>query len=151
MPFAHWPLTLHADRGECGDRPRFWTTILRERCLEGKRTGYLRASEYSKMLYFYNELKNNYCLQHHGLLWEYYRKGMELVPLELKPVLDDLYKGRAFQYLTRGWDQKWTTQWITQLCSKRNTASFIHPQGSSHPRKCTQGAQLQERGNILCG
>ena len=41
-------------------------------------------------------------LQHHGLLWEYYRKGMELVPLELKPVLDDLYKGRAFQYLTRG-------------------------------------------------
>ena len=27
---------------------------------------------------------------------------MELVPLELKPVLDDLYKGRAFQYLTRG-------------------------------------------------
>ena len=41
-------------------------------------------------------------MQHHGLLWEYYRKGMELVPLELKPVLDDLYKGRAFQYLTRG-------------------------------------------------
>merc|ERR1719264_239515 len=41
-------------------------------------------------------------VQHHGLLWEYYRKGMELVPLELKPVLDDLYKGRAFQYLTRG-------------------------------------------------
>ena len=29
-------------------------------------------------------------LQHHGLLWEYYRKGMELVPLELKPVLDEL-------------------------------------------------------------
>ena len=44
----------------------------------------------------------NPLLQHHGLLWEYYRKGMELVPLELKPVLDDLYKGRAFQYLTRG-------------------------------------------------
>ena len=63
---------------------------------------YVQASIQSKITIFNIKSMHNRFLQHHGLLWEYYRKGMELVPLELKPVLDDLYKGRAFQYWTRG-------------------------------------------------
>lgn len=100
------PEPLYQDRGKCGNRPRVRAPVLRERRPEGKRVGHLRAGDdinyFVEIITQYESQQSNYALQHHGLLWEYYRKGMELVPLELKPVLDDLYKGRAFQYLTRG-------------------------------------------------
>ena len=46
---------------------------------------------------------------------------MELVPLELKPVLDDLYKGRAFQYLTRGRVEEF---FFSKIASLNQTSCF---------------------------
>ena len=41
-------------------------------------------------------------VQHHALLWEYYLKGKEIVPNDIKPVLDELYQGKAFNALVKG-------------------------------------------------
>ena len=41
-------------------------------------------------------------VQHHALLWEYYRKAKEIVLGDIKNMLDDLYKGKEFDMLAAG-------------------------------------------------
>ena len=42
-------------------------------------------------------------VQHHALLWEYYRQGKEIMPPDIKPILDDLYEGSNFNTLAKGY------------------------------------------------
>ena len=42
-------------------------------------------------------------VQHHALLWEYYRKAKEIVLGDIKNMLDDLYKGKEFDMLAAGY------------------------------------------------
>ena len=41
-------------------------------------------------------------VQHHALLWEYYRKAKEIVLGDITAMLDELYKGESFKKLAAG-------------------------------------------------
>ena len=66
----------------------------------------------SSVRYYGNgKLKENEMItyvQHHALLWEYYRQGKEIMPPDIKPILDNLYQGSNFNTLAKGQDKEYS-------------------------------------------
>ena len=78
-------------------------------------------------------------VQHHALLWEYYRQGKEIMPPDIKPILDNLYQGSNFNTLAKGCASHCPGLCIIMIASY---VGFTQPRDYNFAALCTVSQEM---------